>query len=240
MQRHTDVQSIHLESSHCRDRDQWLGLALSFALSIFSSWLRYLLLAQVQCKTLYCICTRTWCLSALKGALGACLRGEKIASCAWPCGHLEAELLTLGKQAFTAFCLCCLEWALTSLRASQFNCLHPVRLHLRVHRGSEGALDERPWLISGASQGGVGRTGGEQMHFVSETFDSFQVKHDISQCYFSIFSTQLCIEIPYWWCYCVMFVTLGQEDTKEIFLLGAASWSVCKVRDAAKHSLKQF
>lgn len=33
---------------------------------------------------------------------------------------------------------------------------------------------------------------------------------------------------------------IGQEDTKDIFLLGAASWSICKVKDAAKHPLKQF
>lgn len=111
MERHPDVQSMHLESSHYRDGDQWLynGLALSFVLSIFSSWVRYLLLAQVQCKTLYCICARTWYLSALKGALDACFRGEKTAShclAMWPFGGRTADF---GQTDFYCFLLELLE-----------------------------------------------------------------------------------------------------------------------------------
>lgn len=77
------------------------------------------------------------------------LEGKKQPLTAWPCGHLEAELLTLGKQTFTAFRSCCLEWALIPLRASSVELLtcSPITPE-RVHRGSEGALDERPWLIS--------------------------------------------------------------------------------------------
>lgn len=97
---------MHLESSHYRDRDQWLcnGLALSFALGIFSSWLRYLLLAQIQCKTPYCICARTWYLSALKGALDAFFRGDKTSHCLamWPFGGRAADF---GQTDFYLFLL---------------------------------------------------------------------------------------------------------------------------------------